>query len=181
MSATTDSTYAIDISADRREVQYPNGIAVKVRDDWDLLFPAEVPADALDPLLSEELNLMGLIGEAINSSGELGTSDVIDLLFRHAHLPRQFLAAVRAIYRELLGEEAFAEFTAKKPSIPEYVRLTKALVGVYSVDLGKLFGLGGSSASGGQTSKPTSPGTTSSTPAASGSGQDSPASSDSAG
>jgi hypothetical protein len=179
MTAKTDSTYAIDISAERREVQFPNGIAVKMREDWALLFPAELPADALDPLLSDDLNLMGLLGEVVSGSGEIGTSEVIDLLFRHATLPRDFVAAVKNIYKELLGEEEFEDFTARKPSIGEYVRLTKALASVYAVDLGKLFGLGGSSANGGTTSSPTSPDSTESTPAESGSSQDSLDSSDS--
>lgn len=181
MTAKTDSTYAIDISAERREVQFPHGIAVKMRENWDLMFPAELPADTLDPLLSDELDLMGLLGEVVNSSGDIGTGDVIDLLFRHAHLPRQFVAAVKDIYKELLGEEEFEDFVAHKPSIGEYVRLTKALASVYSVDLGKLFGLGGSSASGGATSSPTSPDSTASTPAESGSSQDSTDSSESDG
>ncbi|AXI91307.1 hypothetical protein SAM9427_36660 (plasmid) [Streptomyces sp. ETH9427] len=176
-----DPTYAIDISAERREVQFPHGIAVKMRKDWSLLFPAEIPADALDPLLSDELDLMGLLGEVVNSSGEVGTSEVIDLLFRHASLPRKFIAAVKDIYRELLGEDEFEDFKAHRPSIGEYVRLTKALVAVYGVDLGKLFGLGVSSGSDSETSSPTSPDTTSSTPEASGADQESPDSSDSAG
>lgn len=177
----TDPTYAIDISAERREVQFPNGIAVKIRDDWDVLFPAELPADALDPLLSDELNLMGLLAEVMNGSGEFGAGEIVDLLFRHADLPRQFVTAVKRIYAELLGPEEFEDFTAHKPSVSEYIRLTKALATVYGVDLGKAFGLGGSSESDSQTSSPTSADSTESTPAASGSAQDSPASSDSDG
>lgn len=178
---TTDATYAIDISAERREVQFPNGIAVKMRKDWSLMFPAELPADALDPLLSDKLNLMGLLSEVVNASGDIGTSDVIDLVFRHANLPREFVAAVRDIYKELLGKQEFEAFVGHKPSVPEYVRLTKALATIYAVDMGKLFGLGGSSANGGATSSPTSPASTGSTPAESGSTQDSPDSSDSDG
>jgi hypothetical protein len=141
------------------------------------LFPAEVPADALDPLLSDDLDLVGLLGEVVNSDGEFSTSEAIDLFFRHSSLPREFLAAVKDIYRVLLGEQQFGEFTKVRPSIGDYVRLSKALAQVYAVDLGKLFGLGGSSANAGATSSPTSPDTTSSTPDASGSGQDSPDSS----
>jgi hypothetical protein len=178
-TAKTDATYAIDISADRREVQFPHGITVKVRDDWDLLFPAELPADALDPLLSDDLNLMGLLGEAMNSSGDIGTGAIVDLVFRNGNLPGQLIAAVKEIYKALLGEDEFEDFKAHKPSVPEYVRLTKALATIYAVDLGKLFGLGGSSASDSQTSSPTSPATTASTPDESGSDQDSPDSSDS--
>jgi hypothetical protein len=176
----TNSTFHIDLDAERREVQHPHGITVKLRGE-QFLFPAEVPADALDPLLSEDLDLVGLLGEVVDSSGEFSTAEVIDLFFRRSSLPREFLAAVKDIYRILLGEEAFEAFTTVRPSIGDYVRLTKALTQVYGVDLGKLFGLGGSSATDGETSKPTSPDTTSSMPDESGSGQDSPGSSDSAG
>jgi hypothetical protein len=177
---TATSTFHIDLDAERREVQHPDGITVLLRGEM-FLFPAELPADALDPLLSEELDLVGLLGEVIDSSGEISTAEVIDLFFRRASLPREFLAAVKEIYAVLLGSEEFRAFKAIRPSIGDYVRLTKALAQVYAVDLGKLFGLAGSSANAGATSSPTSPATTSSTPDASGSGQDSPDSSESAG
>ncbi len=172
-------SFAIDLDAERREVQYPNGIPVRLRGE-QFIFPAEVPADALDPLLSGELDLVGLLSDLVNTSGSTMTGEVIDLLFKRPSLPGAFLSAVKDIYRILLGDEAFAEFAAVRPSIGDYVRLTKGLVAVYGVDLGKLFGSADSSESDGEMSSPTSTGSTTSTPAESGSGPDSQASSGSA-
>ncbi|MFD4933425.1 hypothetical protein [Streptomyces virginiae] len=172
-------SFAIDLDAERREVRYPNGIPVRLKGE-QFLFPAEVPADALDPLLSEDLDLVGLLSDIVGTKGATVSGEVIELLFKRPKLPRQFLTTVKDIYRILLGNEAFAEFARVRPSIGDYVRLTKALVTLYGVDLGNLFGSGDSSENDGETSSPTSAGSTSSTPEASGSGQDSPDSSASA-
>ncbi|KIF04154.1 hypothetical protein PL81_20285 [Streptomyces sp. RSD-27] len=169
-------SFAIDLDAERREVQHPNGITVLLRGE-QFLFPAEVPADALDPLLSDELDLVGLLSDIVGTKAASVSGEVIELLFKRPKLPRQFLAAVKDIYRILLGDDGFASFVAVRPSIGDYVRLTKALIAVYGVDLGKLFGSDDSSENDGETSNPTSAASTNSTPAASGSGQDSPASS----
>ncbi|MER7759474.1 hypothetical protein [Streptomyces sp. NPDC097619] len=173
-------SFAIDLDAERREVQHPNGIPVLLR-GRQFLFPPEVPVDALDPLFSPELDLMGVLGDIVTVEGTTTTGEIIELLFRRPSLPMRFVGAVKEIYRVLLGPEAFEEFTAARPSIGDYVRLTKGLVTLYGVDLGKLFGPAGSSASAGPTSNPTSPGSTDSTPEASGSGLDDLASSVSAG
>ncbi|MGC4950896.1 hypothetical protein ACLQ2N_32490 [Streptomyces sp. DT224] len=174
-------SYAIDLDAERREVQYPHGIPVKLRGE-QFLFPAEVPADCLDPLFSDELDLMGVMRDIFNAEGDTTTDEVVTLIFRRPQLPSRFYAAVKDIYKSLLGAEAYESFTAIRPSIGDYVRLTKALAKVYGVDLGKLFGSGTSSANASATSSPTSPAsTTDSMPGASGSDQDSPASSDSDG
>ncbi|MFD0353008.1 hypothetical protein ACFVHW_04550 [Streptomyces sp. NPDC127110] len=171
--------YVIDLDADRREVQYPHGIAVHFNKE-QFLFPAEVPADALDPLLSDELDLVGFLGDLVRSSGGGSVTEIIDLLFRRPRLPLQFYAAVKELYRILLGEDQYAVFLKLRPSIGDYVRLTTALARVYGVDLGKLFASGSSSETGSETSSPTSPGSTGSTPAESGAGLESPASSASA-
>jgi hypothetical protein len=171
--------FAIDLDAERREVQYPHGIPVKLNGE-QFMFPPEIPADCLDPLFSDELDLMGVLRDIVNAeSGTTTSGEVIELIFRRPQLPGRFYQAIKDIYRELLGEAAYEEFKAARPSIPDYVRLTKALVTVYGVDLGKLFRSDNSSASDSATSSPTSPATTNSTPEASGSDQDSPASSDS--
>ncbi|RSS97260.1 hypothetical protein EF903_01695 [Streptomyces sp. WAC05292] len=172
-------SFAIDLDAERREVQYPNGIPVQLRGE-QFIFPAEVPADALDPLFSPELDLMGILGDIVNVQGTTTTGEIIDLLFRRPSLPMRFVAAVKDIYRALLGDDAFAAFASARPSIGDYVRLSKRLVAIYGVDLGKLYSSAGSSASGGPTSNPTSPDITSSTPEASGSAPDSRGSSASA-
>lgn len=161
-------SYVIDLDAERREVQYPDGIPVKFKGD-QYIFPAELPADALDPVLSEELDLVGLLGEVIDSAdGDAGVAEVIAALFRRPSLPRKFLAAIRATYAILLGEQ-HTQFLENRPSIGDYVRLTTGLTRVYGVELGKLFRLGASSESDSPTSNPTSPDSTGSTPAKSGS------------
>ncbi|MFE1270631.1 hypothetical protein [Streptomyces sp. NPDC058758] len=175
------SSYAIDLEAQRREVQYPNGIPVNFSKKLDLLFPAELPADALDPLLSAELDLVGLLADIMRTDSGTAVGEVIEVLFKRPRLPKQFLAAIRETYALLLDEDQYEQFIAARPSIGDYVRLSTALIRVYGVDLGKLFGSAGSSAPDGATSSPTSSGTTDSTPGASGFAQDSPASSDSAG
>ncbi|MGW2496269.1 hypothetical protein ACWCV2_17425 [Streptomyces pseudogriseolus] len=175
-----DTSFAIDLDAERREVQYPDGIPVKLGGE-QFLFPSELPAEALDPILSDELDLVGLLGDIIESSdGDAGVTEVVTALFRRPALPRKFLDAIRQTYAILLGDQ-YESFLERRPFIGDYVRLTTALTRVYGVELGKLFRSVGSSENDSQTSNPTSPATTESTPAASGSAQDSPDSSDSDG
>ncbi|MER6616264.1 hypothetical protein [Streptomyces xantholiticus] len=175
------TVYEIDLDAERREVQYPDGINVRLR-DHGFRFPAELPADALTPLLSEELDLMGLLGDLVRSQSGGSTWEVIDLVLRRRDLPRQFDQAVKDTYKTLLGEEAFERFLSISPSIGDYVRLTKALAKLYGVELGKLFGLGDSSKNAGEMSSPTSAdSTTDSTPAEPGAAPAIPDSSASAG
>ncbi|MEU6632817.1 hypothetical protein ABZ905_31725 [Streptomyces parvus] len=174
-------TFVIDLDAERREVQYPNGIPVLLHGE-QFNFPAEIPADCLDPLFSKELDLMGVLADIVASEdGSTTTGEVVEMLFRRPRLPAQFYFAVKNIYKELLGEDTYREFQSVRPSIGDYVRLTKGLIAVYGVDLGKLFRSADSSENGGETSSPTSADTTSSTPEDSGSAQDSPGSSASAG
>ena len=174
--------YVIDLDAraERREVQHPDGIEVRFNKNA-FLFPSELPAAALDPILSEELDLVGLLADLARSGGGSVGGDVMELLFKRPSLPRKFIGAVKDTYRILLGEEHFERFEDATPSIPDYVRITKALVAVYGVELGKLFGPADSSESGGETSSPTSPDTTGSMPAESASTPASPDSSASAG
>ncbi|MFD7763556.1 hypothetical protein [Streptomyces microflavus] len=165
--------YEVDLDADRRELQYPDGINVRLR-DHGFRFPAELPAEALDPLFSDDLDLVGLLADLAQTSKGSAVGDGIELLFRRPNLPKKFFEAVKQTYQVLLGEEAYERFLSVKPSISEYVRLTKALASLYGVELGKSFGLAGSFATGSAeaTSKPTSPDTTSSTPEESGSDPD---------
>ncbi|MET9776138.1 hypothetical protein ABZ023_18090 [Streptomyces sp. NPDC006367] len=176
-------SFVIDLDAERREVQYPHGIPVKFHGE-QFLFPAELPAEALDPILSDELDLVGVLGDVLKVVERKGGNEVMDVvtvMFRRPRLPKQFLQAVRETY-EVLLEDQYEDFAAKKPSVPDYIRLTTALARVYGVELGKLFGSGDSSETASQTSSPTSPATTTdSTPEASGSDLDSPDSSESAG
>lgn len=171
-------SFVIDLdAAERREVQYPHGIPVKYREE-QFIYPAELPAKALDPLLSDTLDLVGLLRDVIEASENPTASVVIDLVFKRPHLPRRFVDAIYEVHRILLGKEEYQRFEDLGPSLPAYVRLTMGLIKVYGVDLGKLFGLGGSSESDGETSSPTSADSTGSTPEESGDNQESPASSD---
>src|SRR4051794_25959641 len=161
-------SFVIDLDAERREVQYPDGIPVRLGGE-QFIFPAELPAEALDPILSDELDLVGLLGDVIDSAeGDAGITEVVTALFRRPSLPRQFLAAIRETYAILLREQ-HEDFLKQRPYIGDYVRLTTSLTRVYGVELGKLFRSADSSANDSQTSKPTSPDSTGSTPDASGS------------
>ncbi|MFE9993536.1 hypothetical protein [Streptomyces avermitilis] len=173
-------SFVIDLDAERREVQYPDGIPVKFGGE-QFIFPAELPAEALDPILSDELDLVGLLGDVLESSdGDAGVTEVVTALFRRPSLPRKFLAAIRDTYAILLGDQ-YEEFLKQRPFIGDYVRLTTALTRVYGVELGKLFRSAGSSESDSQTSSPTFPATTESTHDVSGFVPDNPDSSDSDG
>lgn len=164
----SSSSYAIDAVAARREAKRPANIPVHYTKDLDLYFPAELPLDALDPILSDELDLFGLIGDILESStgeaGELDVTDVIKAIFRRPRLPRRFIDAIRQTYALLLDEDQYKAFLATRPGVGDYTFLTTSLAKVYGVELGKLLGLGGSSENGGATSSPTSPASTESTP-----------------
>jgi hypothetical protein len=173
-------SFVIDLDAERREVRYPDGIPVKFGGE-QFIFPAELPADALDPILSDELDLIGFLVEVMESSdGDAGVAEVVNSLVRRPTMLRLFLAAIRETYALLLGDQ-HTEFLRQKPFLADYVRLTIALGKVYGVELGKLFRSADSSESASEQSSPTSPATTGSTPEASGSGPDSPDSSESDG
>ncbi|MEW1677838.1 hypothetical protein AB0O47_32070 [Streptomyces noursei] len=159
--------YALDLDAQRREVQYPDGIPVRLRGE-QFLFPAELPAKALDPLLSDDLDLLGLLRDVLEATENPTTATIVELVFKRPRLPRRFIDAVYEIHRILLGEDEFERLEGLSPSLSDFARLTIGLARVYGVDLGKLLGLGSSSETSGETSKPTSADTTGSTPEASG-------------
>lgn len=170
-------SYVIDLAAERREIRYPHGIAVKFDEEHDFFFPAELPAEALDPLLSDELDLVGFLRDLVSSSSGGSITDFTEMLFRRPRLPAQFYAAVKDVYRILLDAPQYKEFLDLKPSIQDYVRLTSALARVYGVELGKLFASDSPSVTASETSNPTSPPSTDSTPAESGDAPESPDSS----
>ncbi|MEU9699554.1 hypothetical protein [Streptomyces sp. NPDC047981] len=171
-------SFVIDLdAAARREAKHPHGIPV-VFGGEQFLYPAELPAKALDPLLADELDLVGLLRDIFDASENPTAATIIDLLFKRSRLPRQFVDAIYQVHRTLLGAEQYARFEDLNPSVATYVRVTVALVKVYGLDLGKSFGLVGSSETDGETSSPTSPASTASTPAESGASRENPASSD---
>lgn len=82
------SSYFLDLDAERREVLYPHGIPIKFGGE-QFIFPAELPADALDPILSEELDLVGLLGDILESAEDdkTGVKEIVTALFRRPSLP----------------------------------------------------------------------------------------------
>ncbi|RLU86269.1 hypothetical protein CTZ27_25165 [Streptomyces griseocarneus] len=169
----------IDLDAARREVQHPDGIIARFG-GRDFVFPAELPADSLNTLLSEELDLVGLLGDLMVTTNTSVAGEAIEVLTKRPTFLKKFWAGFQELYKVLLGEEQFEAFVACRPWIGDYVRLTKGLAREYGVSLGKSFGLVSSSQSDGETSSQTSPDTTVSMPAESGSTPGSPASSGSA-
>lgn len=168
----------LDMDAARREVTDPDGMTVRFGGE-DFTFPAELPMSAFDPILDPKLDLVGVVTRVLSDSKGV-SGGVLDLLLMRPELPRDVLDAFLAIYRNLLGDEAYELFAGKNPSVPDYARLSKALVTAYGVSLGKFFGLASLPTADGETSSQTSPDTTSSTPADSGDSPDSPDSSESA-
>ncbi len=176
-------TPKIDLNAGRREAQYPDGIDVTLGSETFLL-PAELPADLLDPLLSDDLDLAGLIkkgyekrlaAEASGADGDesLG-SMVVDMLLDRPDLPKRLVESIKDVFRVLFDhapeyEGQFARFVTQRPSINDYVRLAQALMPLYGVGLGEASASPASSESGGATLSATSSDSTDSTPEASGS------------
>lgn len=174
----------IDLDAAKREAVFPDGIPVRFGGQ-DFLLPAELPVDVFDPLLSEDLDLVGVVKQVLAERPEDGGDDigsvVLDVLLTRPGLPRQTLQAVKQVFAALFGDEQYACFAALRPSVQDYVRLARGLLTAYGVGLGEALGSPDSSESGGETSSQISDASTDSTPAASGAGRRKKGSSDSGG
>ncbi len=162
----------IDLDAAKREAAYPDGIPVTLGGQTFTL-PAELPTDVLTPIVT--LNLPDLLKKVLDERDKGGASDedslgelILDILFDRPDLPADLLQAVFDVAAALFGDQ-YADFTAKRPSINDYMRLASALMPLYGVSLGEALGSPDSSESGGETSSPTSNSTTASTPAGPGS------------
>lgn len=151
----------IDMQAARRESEHPDGITIRTRAGTDLTVPAELPADVLDPFLSDDLDLMGLLGNALAArTGNSGNSEWLDSILTRQALPKQAVAAIKDALRLLFGEESYAAFVADRPSVQDYIRLVRGLADFYGVGLGEAFASLVSSASDGETPNQTSLGVT---------------------
>ncbi|WP_431959439.1 hypothetical protein [Actinacidiphila sp. bgisy160] len=172
----------IDLDAPRRESAHPDGIPVRFG-GRSFTLPAELPLDTLTGLiLDPDLDLPGILSRLNRSTTATFGNDVVDTLLDRADLPHSVLKAFTRALESLFGVEAYAEFTRLRPSVPDYIRLIKALWSLYGVSLGEAARSLTSSTSGGATSKRTSRTTTpGSTFAASSGVPDSPASSESDG
>lgn len=167
----------IDLDAAKREARYPDGIPVTLGGETFTL-PAELPVSTFDPLLSDKLDLVGVVSKVLadEASTKSVIDQVLDVLTARPDLPTAVLAAIHDCFRQLFGAEQYETFAAQRPSVQDYFRLVKALVPLYGVSLGEAFASAGSSESDGQTQKQTSPSTTESTPEVSGDSQETPAS-----
>lgn len=178
----------IDLDASARESKHPEGIPLRYK-QFETTLPPELPADVLSPFLSDDLGLVELIADVARREdrGEKEWTDlVVDTLIEKPRLPIQFVEASRDALRLLLdgedaldegGDENYRSFRAQRPSINAYFALARELGNAYGVGLTDFFGSGDSSDSDGESSKETSPAsTTDSTPEESGGDQESPGS-----
>lgn len=141
--------------------------------------PGELPLDVFDPLLSDDLDLVGMIRKAW-SNPDLADG-VIETLLAPGNVPAKLLAAIREGFRLLFADEdaanpdaEFDRFMACRPSAQDFRRLISHLARLYGVSLGEVFAsLITSPTAGGATQSTTSPDSTGSTPEPSG---DAPAS-----
>lgn len=179
---TTAPDVLLDLDAARRESKYPDGFPLR-KGGTTFVLPAELPLEVFDPLLSEELDLVGILKAALEEKG--GDADeslgevIVDVLMSRPTLPRQVIAAIQDCLRVLFDAETpgnFDAFAATRPSVNDYLRLVKGLLPLYGVSLGEAFGSPASSESDGATLKQTSPSTADSTPEVSGDAPEKPAS-----
>jgi hypothetical protein len=165
----------LDAAAARRESAFPEGIPVKFGGNTFIL-PAELPAEALDPLLDLDIDMASIIASAARIQAtateeqqrQAGTQVMIDALLANPNLPVDAIRALRSALAVLFGEEQWIKFNESRPSVPDIVRLVRGLWRAYGTSLGEAFGWGGPSESDGETSKQTSNGSTGSTRARSG-------------
>ncbi len=156
----------IDLDAARREAEVPDALPLTYKGQ-DFALPAELPADVFDPLLSEDLDLVGIVKPFLADGIDYGQA-VIDLLTDRPGVPGEVVGAIHGVFAALFGEGDYARFRGLKPSLSDYGRLVKALVPAYGIDLGEAFASPASSESDGATQKQTSEPSTDSTAAPSG-------------
>lgn len=173
----------LDLDAGRREVAFPDGIALKLKGiTYEL--PAELPIDVFDPFLSDEFDIVSLVRDVMElRKNEDGTEkSVIDtimaVLTERPTLPKDLWNALNDALAILMdGPDAgrsgnqFTAFRRSRPSIEDYGRLVGALFDTYGVSLGEAFASPASSENAGETPKLTSESTTASTSEQSGEDQ----------
>lgn len=172
----------IDLDAILGELS-PHPLTYKTR---EFTLPAELPGAALAPFLSEELGLIDLVADVMDTERnfsidpetgakiEEGITDVaLRVLRNRTSLPLELLAAAKASLTALLDADKpqSEEFFALSPSINAYWALAQRITGLYAFGFADFFGSPDSSPAGtggGEPSKATSSESTDSTPAVSG-------------
>lgn len=171
----------IDLDADRaaRLEALPEPPKIRLNGNLHDL-PLEVPLDVFSPLKTLDFDLPLLVKTAMDAvTGETGdtqreaTDLVINLLVANPNLPRDLLDAIEDMGRRFLGDVAFDDLLAFRPSKEDLGVLVKGLFVNYGVSLPEASSPSESSEGDGTTSKPTSSTTTESTSGGSG---DSPSS-----
>lgn len=167
----------LDLDAAKREARYPDGLPV-VLGGQTFMLPAELPAEVLDPLLSDRIDLAGIIAEFLGGKTDdqsFGDA-LVDLLSNRPDLPSDLIGAVKDVFAVAFGADQYAAFVGKSPSLQDYGRILKYALPLYGNTLGEAFASAASSESDGQTPKPTSDSSAASTPATAGDPSQTPAS-----
>ncbi len=129
-------------------------------------WPAELPADVLLPLLDEDLDLVGILGDLWNmadDSSQVDVGQILGKLLGRSNLPKVFWDRFHEALGRLFdaGEEGQSEiFFDSKPSLPQLVRVATAVWNTYGVGLGEASTPSGPSDGDGSGSKETSSATT---------------------
>lgn len=165
----------IDLQAATRELAYPDGIPVTLPNGQVITAPAEFPLDVLDPLLSEDLDLIGVVKLVVDREPRVGEDGetveddiatiVVDVLMERPAILAQVKRAIGQCFAALFSEEDYARFVAARLGVRTLAALVKGLLSEYGVGLGEALGSPASSESSGEPSSPTSDGSTDSTPA----------------
>ena len=147
----------IDLAAYAREFAHPEGIPITVTADLTILAPAEFPIDVLDPLLSDDFDLVGVVKSALEhgDTSEIGPM-ILGLLLDRPTLPADLIKALHDCLEILFGQEQYAKFRATRPGIKTIAFLITGLLREYGVGLGEASPSLESAVSDGETSKPIS-------------------------
>jgi hypothetical protein len=161
-----------DREAERAKAAQREGAATTVPVIWCgreiAVLDAELPLEALSPLLLIDAEITLLLRQAMSMTGGKVDADttglVIDLLTTSPDLPAKVLDVARQMAVAVLGEDGLGAFLAGRPSAQDAAALAKGLFAHFGISLGEASGSGGSPETAGPTSKATSDGITTSTP-----------------
>lgn len=130
------------------------------------IWPAELPAEVLVPLLDEDLDLVGTIGDLFSladDTGSMQVTDMLDKVLARPKLPnlfwRRFQESLHILFES--GKEGQGDkFFAAQPSVAALTRVARAVWSTYGVSLGEASAPSGQSDGDGAGSKETSSDTT---------------------
>jgi hypothetical protein len=127
-------------------------------DGVEITAPKGLPIPVFAPLLDVNLDLPLLIRAVTTAQQEGGAEAagqmLIDFFIGNPDLPRQVIAAVQQVLRNLFGDDGYAALVAWQPEPEDMRDLATALLRHYGTSLGEL---SGSSASSKSTGEPPTP------------------------